>query len=298
MATDELRTAAGRLVEATEALAAIAGAARLRVAHAEADPELRGALDGVVDAIGIRTAWSEASTAELAALLPLVRTALQEAIELVSDPARAPGWSYTDVELLQSAGQASASFTEALAERAAGQLTGLAERLGAPDAAFLDVGVGVGGIAVAMCQRWPGLRAVGIDPWEPALALARRSVAAAGLDDRVELRAQPVEELTDRGVYDLAFVPAPFLPPPVLPVAVERVVAALASGGWLVLASYRGESALGEAVARLRTVHSGGTALDAEAGEALLVGAGLADVRALPDDTWASARLVAGRRTS
>lgn len=296
MATDEVRAAVGRLIEAAEALAAVGGAAILRVSQVDADPELRAALEGVVDALGVRAAWDEASTAELAPLLPLVRTAFQEAIALVAEPARAPGWSYTDVELLQSAGQASASFPQALAARGLAHLPGLAERLDAPAASFLDVGVGVGGIAVAMCQQWPGLRVVGIDPWEPALAIARRAVAAAGLDDRVELRPQGVEALADDSVHDLAFVPAPFLPPALLPAAVERVARALAPGGWLVLASYRGDGPLGEAVARLRTVRSGGTALDGPAGEALLRATGLADVATLPDDAWASARLVVGRR--
>ncbi|MEZ5100787.1 MAG: methyltransferase domain-containing protein [Thermoleophilia bacterium] len=298
MATDEVRAAVGRLVEAVEALAAVGGAAVLRVSHVDADPEIRGALEGVVDALGVRAAWDDASTAELAPLLPLVRTALQQAVELVADPARAPGWSYTDVELLQSAGQASAAFPQALAERGLEHLAGLAGRLDAPGASFLDVGVGVGGIAVAMCQRWPALRVVGIDPWEPALAIARRAVAAAGLEARIELRPLAVEALADEAVHDLAYVPAPFLPPAILPAAVERVARALAPGGWLVLASYRGEGALGEAVARLRTVRSGGTALAAAAGEALLREVGLVDVATLPDETWASARLVVGRRAA
>jgi hypothetical protein len=38
--------------------------------------------------------------------------------------------------------------------------------------AFLDVGTGVGGLAIEAARVWPALRVVGIDQWEPALALA------------------------------------------------------------------------------------------------------------------------------
>ena len=45
----------------------------------------------------------------------------------------------------------------------------------------------------------------------PALALARRRIAAAGLGDRIELRQQGVEALAEAACYDLAWVPAGFL---------------------------------------------------------------------------------------
>ena len=57
------------------------------------------------------------------------------------------------------------------------KLDGLAARLEAPGAAFLDVGVGVGLLGVEMARLWPNLRIVGIDVWPPSLALARQNVA-------------------------------------------------------------------------------------------------------------------------
>jgi tRNA1(Val) A37 N6-methylase TrmN6 len=53
---------------------------------------------------------------------------------------------------------------------------------------FLDVGTGVGLLAVAAARVWPAATIVGIDPWEPSLERARANVAQAGLDGRM-LRA-------------------------------------------------------------------------------------------------------------
>ena len=77
------------------------------------------------------------------------------------------------------------------------RIDGLAARLECPTASFLDVDVGVAALSITMARLWPALRVVGIDLWEPALALARQYVADADLGDRIELRQQAVEELAD-----------------------------------------------------------------------------------------------------
>jgi len=55
-----------------------------------------------------------------------------------------------------------------------------------------------------MARKWPTLRVVGLDVWGPSLALARQNVAAAGLQDRVELREQSADELPDDRAFDLS----------------------------------------------------------------------------------------------
>jgi tRNA1(Val) A37 N6-methylase TrmN6 len=85
----------------------------------------------------------------------------------------------------------------------------LAALLGRPGA-FLDVGTGVGWLAIEAARVWPALRVVAIDIWEPALARARRNVAASGLEGRIEVRAQDVTARPERAAFALAWVPAPF----------------------------------------------------------------------------------------
>ncbi len=110
-----------------------------------------------------------------------------------------------------------------------------------------------------MCRLWPALRVVAVDPWEPAVALARANVAAAGLQERIELRQVAVQQLRDAGAHHLAWVPTFFISGNVLDPAVERVHAALRAGGGAILGLYtRPDHPLATAVADLRTVRQGG----------------------------------------
>ena len=63
----------------------------------------------------------------------------------------------------------------------------LGDRLAGP-AEILDVGTGVGWLAVALARAYADARVVGIDIFEPALDLARANVSAENLQDRIELR--------------------------------------------------------------------------------------------------------------
>ena len=202
--------------------------------------------------------------------------------------------TYTNVELLESLGQNSAVFAEIVRDVLAPQLEGLADALARSDAAFLDVGVGVAALSIAMCRVIPGLRAVGIDPWEVALELARRNVGAAGLDDRIELRRQAVEELEDESAFELAFLAGPFLGSAVIDVACQRVHAALRPGGWVLFGMYRGAEPLETALAHLRTARSGGAVLDAPEAERRLAKAGFVDVRTFAAELGIPSMLVAG----
>lgn len=287
---------AASLSASAEALAALGTALRVRATGQRATPEVEAALDGVLDALGLAEEVRAAGTAELEALLSPIRAVLFQAQDLVDDPWRSPGWSYTDRDVLESQGRTSAAFARILESHLVPELDGLGERLARPGATFLDVGVGVGGLAIEMCRVWPELRVVGLDPWDPALALARRNVAAAGLADRVELRHERIEELGDADAFDLVWLAAPFLPRDALEAGVARVAVALRPGAWAIVGLYRGSTELEEALARLRTARSGGSILDVGAVQALLEGAGLTDVRVLPAGPGIPSLLVAARR--
>jgi SAM-dependent methyltransferase len=211
---------------------------------------------------------------------------------------RATAWSYADPALLQDVGAFSRSHAVALTRSVVPTLDGLGDRLRRPGAAFLDIGVGVAGTASAMAELWPELQVVGIDVWQPSLALARENVRAAGLGRRIELREQAAEALEDDAAFDLAWMPIPFLPERVLPAALGRTLQALRPGGWLVVPFMEldGLPPVGAALWKLRLAMFGGPVLTTTQVEELLRGEGYADVHVLPRHPGVPAAFAVGRR--
>src|SRR5262245_17308566 len=90
------------------------------------------------------------------ALLAELRTMFGVLSRLVFPGQREQGWSHTDPELLQAAGEVSQAFAERLDQ------AGLGEPLRRPGARFLDVGCGVARLGIAMARHFSGLSVVGI----------------------------------------------------------------------------------------------------------------------------------------
>ena len=135
------------------------------------------------------------------------------------------------MRLLQGIGRLSMSVAAAVAV-AADQTPGLAERLAGP-ADILDVGTGVGWLAVALARAYADARIVGIDIFEPALELARANVTTERLDGGIELRRQDVLTLAPDPAFDVVWLPLPFLPEAIVPDALRSVHAGLKPGaGW------------------------------------------------------------------
>jgi precorrin-6B methylase 2 len=194
-------------------------------------------------------------------LLAQLRSTDLQARQLV-DAARhgslVPGWQHSDPMLLEAQGRSGKGAIPAMIQ-AIRQNPELAARLGQPSASFLDVGVGVGVIAIELCRAFPALRVVGLEPAAAPLARARANVAAAQLADRVELRQQGGQELQDGEAFDLAYVAQVFLPDGVFEAGLARVWRALRPGGWLSMPAI---SAAGKdleaALSRLRNLLWGG----------------------------------------
>jgi SAM-dependent methyltransferase len=144
--------------------------------------------------------------------------------------------------------------------------------------------------------RRPSLRVVGLDVWGPSLALARKNVTDAGLDDRIEVREQPGEELPDESAFDLAWLPAPFMPRHALGRVVERVHRALKPGGWLLFAAAKPGEDLRGAALGFRMAQFGGGPTTQQEIEKLLAERGFTEVKVLPGPPRDFKMIVAGRR--
>lgn len=295
MSIEALREAVAQLSASASALAVLCAAMDARASGKPIHPKLRAHVDDLLREAGALQALEGTSAAEVAPLAAEIRHFWALDTDFLATPGRAPGWTYSDVDVLQGGGEITEGFAHVL-PRFLPQLEGLAARLDAPGAAFLDVGTGVGRLAIGMARKWTSLRVVGLDVWAPSLALARTNVAGAGLEARIELREQPGEELPDEGAFDLAWLPAPFVPPHALGRLVERAHRALKPGGWLLFAAARPGDDLRGAALRFRVALYGGAPSTQPEIEALLLEKGLTDVRTLPGPPRDFKIIVAGRR--
>jgi SAM-dependent methyltransferase len=294
-ATDDAMGTVMRLGIAAEALAALAARLRADVEGIELDRDVAAGLDEVVDRLGVDVV---AMTAEERRRIAMSAQALLlQAADLLHDPGRPPGWAFEDPAILLSTGWLSAGIAGVIAEIAPA-LDGLQDALERDGAAFLDVGAGVAALSIALCQTWPGLRVVGLEPWRPALALAEAQVRSSEVGDRIELRAGCVEDLRDDAAFDAAWLASPFVPPPALPVALTRLRLALKPGGWLLLGRFGAPpDPLAGAVTRLRVLRSGGSVADPEALAALMREARLQEVHEV-QPRWQAPAFLVGRRPS
>ncbi len=171
------------------------------------------------------------------------------------------GWHHTEPEILQSQGWASATTISVMFIELFPKLGDLFSRLQSPSASFLDVGTGVGAIAITASRFLPNLHVVGLEPQDAPLLEARRNIAAAGLKDRIELRQQYVEDMEDEGKFDLAYFPQAFMPDDVVKRGLANIWRALRPGGWVVaVATCLPGMELRAAISRLTSTLMGGYA--------------------------------------
>ena len=261
------------LARATRMLAVIGAALKLR-SGAGVDTAIEEQIrDGVRLALG--DALTDLDHAEIAPLLVEIEMAFVESSELFRKPDRTASWKVEDQELLQAMGRASSNAFD--------RILGLASKQpslqAALDGVFLDVGTGVGGVALRAAQTCPDLAIDAIDIWEPALRLAAGNVAASAHAGRIQLRRLDVTELDPGPRYTLAWLPTMFMTLSVLEQAIDRIAAASCSGGWLVAPLYtRPDDPFMAVMSSLRTLRSGGEVRQAAQLEALLRARGYVDI--------------------
>jgi 2-polyprenyl-3-methyl-5-hydroxy-6-metoxy-1,4-benzoquinol methylase len=233
-------------------------------------------------------------------LLAEVRSAYLQSREMIEAAKRrtlAAGWYHTDPEILAAQGTPGGLLFYMLAQTLFPRLDDLLERLQRPTAIFLDVGTGVGTIAIQMCRLFPTLHVVGLEPQEAPLAEARRNITAAKLDDRIQLRAQRIEDLADREAFDLVWLPQVFLPREVLERGLGTAWAALRPGGWILLFAYSNAGMdLNAALGRLMNILWGGDPLYPEQVAELLAAADFANMQISPLLPGSIPKLIVGQR--
>ena len=299
MTVGELQELITSYAASTQLLAALGLALDARLNGAPFDDEVASRTDAVLNALRVADVVAEAAPSDLTPMLATIRSELLMGGRLLSDGSAAGRWRETERRLHQAFGDLSAGFGKLLHSRIAPELPGLSERLSAPDAAFLDIGTGVGALALGMAGEWPGLNVVGIEPLPGVLAQARDNVAAAGCTDRIALRVGRGEDIADTSSFDLVFVPSAFIPEPEVDLVVERGAVALRPGGWLLLATVDPAlEALPAALVRFRIATWGGTNFSDGAAEALLARCGLTDIRRVRGRPGMPFGFIAGRRTS
>jgi SAM-dependent methyltransferase len=290
---DPVMAAAVRLGSSLEALAALAAYLRVETEDIPITPETRARLAAVFEEI-VGTPGADLGPAA-APVVGLTRAFLRQAIDLVEEPGRDGGWAHMDPDLLQGIGRLSGAIADAFVASEP-MLTGLGDALRNPGAQVLDVGTGTGWLAIALARTYPDLHVVGLDIFETPLALARGNVAAAGLEDRVELHLGDVLALDEDAVFDAIWLPLPFRPPDLVPGAVAGAVRALKPGGWLVPGTFAApDDRLSQQLLELRTLRAGGHPWGKEEILDLLVEAELLEVVAVPR-TWAAPVLLYGGR--
>jgi hypothetical protein len=298
--SDEVRAHLNALHEAVWELAAIVLALR---GPATTDPDERRAAERVLLEAGLMVSSSDGVQAGpgLTEVIgeDAMRVAAQAAAPILQSAALLSGaraWASQDDEAVLAQGRASAQGAQPFKMFAVPMMEGLGDLLSGPSPVMLDVGVGVAAMAVAWCEAFARMRVVGLDVFPRALELARRTVDEAGMADRIELRHQDVADLTDREVFSLAWLPAPFVPRAALDAGLPRIVTSLVPGGWVVVGHGRlGEPGLSSALTRFQTVGFGGTAIDNDEAQDLLRGVGLELVCTLPTPQGTPA-ITVGRR--
>lgn len=225
------------------------------------------------------------------------RAMLAQAAAFSATPNQPGSWAITDPFVLQTLGRGSSAFAAIIVREIGPRLEGFAERLATEGTRVLDVGVGVGALAIAFAKELPKARVVGLDVWEPALELARSNIAAAGLEDRVEVRRDDVATFGDPEGFDLVWFAGPFIPGSLQPTGIARCIASMRPGGWLAYGAFSGGddpviSALGD----LRTLRSGGPVLTTDEIVSMLHAAGLVDVEATVVNVGIPSRVVIGRK--
>lgn len=295
MGYPELLAKTREFSKTAQLMGALGAELRLRQMGKNCDAQVRDAMTAVLDKLepGLLDGLEPG---QVASIIGHLSSAFQDALEFMNEPDRAPGWGYTDPAILQERGRGSRSIPRHFASLAR-QRPALDTALS--DGDFLDVGTGVGWLAIEAARLWPRMRIVGLDIWEPSLKLAETNIAAEGLQDRIELRRQSVTEMEDEAAFDVIWLPGVFLPQDVADAALPRLNRALRPGGFLIwggISSHLG--ALSQSLSALQIIRHGGHPWQADEVTQQLRENGFSDIEFIEESAGNNSRILARRPSS
>lgn len=261
-----------RLHEKTEALAALGCAMGARDGSTTLSAGLQTKIERVVRALGPEVGQGlDPRQAEM--LRGAVRSLLRQALDLVENPTREATSISDDPVVLQAQGRAYRAVVPVIAKFIA-EDAALAERLNGA-ARFLDVGCGVGRVALDVAERWPSVEVDGVDLFAPALALAEINRASAVAGDRVAFHRSNLTTLNAEARYAAAFAPIARISREAFPNVSASLFKALEAGGRVFVAFETvKEDALAQALSELRVARAGGHAWSSAGASSVLLETG------------------------
>ena len=229
--------AAGQSAAGVAAIASLLGDERAETLEQarRLDP-LRAALIDTLPGTGAsgRTEWLAELWEHRAPLSQALRSMLGQLAAAASGTVTS--WSDQTDEVMIAQGEPSARVGQFISARVVPSCDDLAERLSG-GGAILDVGTGIGALATALAEAFPAASVIGIDIADRPLQIARQRLnqREPALQQRVRYAEQDIIALRDINVYDLIWLPAPFLPSDKLNEALAVSASALREGGWIIV---------------------------------------------------------------
>jgi hypothetical protein len=274
MEFQELQAELRRMGEAAIGMAAINTVLQMRQGKIDVHPDVAARLEALVGVL-LPGGPDGLDAGQSAAAVESITLMLEETRDLLENAGRPPAWSISNPAMLRAQGQASRIVARRIISLAADRPV-FAENL---KGRFLDVGTGIAAIPMALAPHFPALQMVGIDIWQPSLALARADLAASPYAEQITIRAQNVLQLDEIAAYTVAWLPTPFMRHDVVRGALDRLAAALVPGGHIIIGMYgSAPSPVAAAIAALRLTRGGGEAWEGSALEAELSARGFIDI--------------------
>src|SRR5215813_211495 len=117
MSFEDVMTAIGRWMVATEALAALGAELTLAQRQEPGDPDVTRAIRAVSAAADL-PGLDQLAAPQREMAIGLIRTILRQSQDLLDDPGRPPGWTFTDPDILRGWGRGSMVVPATLAAAA------------------------------------------------------------------------------------------------------------------------------------------------------------------------------------
>jgi len=138
---------------------------------------------------------------------------------------------FQDLEMLAVLRASAQSVAQALFENAK-ERPALGEALGGR---VLEVGAGLAALSLALAKLFPTTRFTAMDSNSSATKVAQVHVAASGFAARFAIRLRDLIHIDERASYNVAWLPAPFLPREGARIALDRLTLAIKPRGFLII---------------------------------------------------------------